>query len=297
MKTILAATRGALHEILAQNEVVLKDQQSLKRGYFSNIDNGITIYPPISLQSWPGKIGSIGAHTFIGDNPDFEGVQSIGMYCAIAGDVIIGKAEHPTNFLSVHNAFYAVGGTTSFSKERREYFERNRHLVINAKAKHRAKGRADQAVVIGNDVWIGARVVIRRGVTIGDGAIIGAGSVVTRDIPPYAIAAGVPARVIKMRFSEPTVERLLRVQWWNYSFRSLDGIDVTNVVGALDELERRIALGQAECRRDRRLSIRTVGDSGYEVTVMDGGPVAPVAVPADRAVRRARSSESALTRR
>ena len=280
MKTILAATRGALHEMLAQNEVIVKDQHSLKRGYFSNTHNGVTIYPPISLQSWPGKIGSIGAHTFIGDNPDFEGVQSIGMYCAIAGDVIVGKAEHPTEFLSVHNAFYAVGGTTSFSRERREYFERNKRLVMNAKAKHRTEGRADQAVVIGNDVWIGARVVMRRGVTIGDGAIVGAGSVVTRDIPPYAIAAGVPARVIKTRFSEPTVERLLRVQWWNYCLRSLDGIDVTNVEGALDELERRIALGRAEDRRGRRLIIRTVGESGYELAVVDDGPIAPAAGPA-----------------
>lgn len=287
MKTILAATRGALHEILAQNEVIVKDQLSLKRGYFSTPENGVTIYPPISLQSWPGRLGSIGAHTFIGDNPDFEGIHSIGMYCAIAGDVIAGKAEHPTNFLSVHNAFYAVGGTTSFSSERRDYFERNRRLVMNAKAKHRTESRADQAVVIGNDVWIGARVVIRRGVTIGDGAIIGAGSVVTRDIPPYAIAAGVPARVIKKRFDEPTIERLLRLKWWDYSLRSLDGIDVTDVVGALDELERRIALGRAEWRRDWRLTIRTVGDSGYEVTVMDAGPGAPAAVSAGRAGRRA----------
>lgn len=282
MKTVLAATRGTLNEILAQNEVVVKDQQSLKRGYFSNTDNGVTIYPPISLQSWPGKIGSVGAHTFIGDNPDFESVQSIGMYCAIAGHIIIGKAEHPTGFLSVHNAFYAVGGTTSFSSERRDYFERNRRLVMNAKAKHRTEGRADQTVIIGNDVWIGARVVIRRGVTIGDGAIIGAGSVVTRDIPPYAIAVGVPARVIKKRFNERTIERLLQIKWWNYSLRSLDGIDVTDVDSALDELERRITVGRAQLRRDRRLSIRAIGDSGYEVEVMEDRPVAPAEASAGR---------------
>ena len=282
MKPILAATRGVLHEILAQNEVIVRDESSLKRAYFPNTCNPVTIYPPISLQSWPGKICSIGAHTFIGESPDFESVQSIGSYCAIAGHIIVGKAEHPTSFLSVHNAFYAVGGTTSFSSERRDYFEHNRRLVMNAKAKHRAEGRADQTVVIGNDVWIGARVVIRRGVTIGDGAIIGAGSVVTRDIPPYTIAAGVPARVIKKRFNERTIERLLQIKWWNYSLRSLDGIDVTNVDSALDELERRIAIGRAEPRHNKRLSVRAIGDGGNEVEVMDDGPVAPAEASAGR---------------
>lgn len=282
MKTILAATRGDLQEILAQNEVIVKDQMSLRRAYFPNMDSKIMVYPPIRLHSWPGKVCAIGAHTFIGESPDFENVHSIGMYCAIAGHIIVGKAEHPTNFLSVHNAFYTVGGTTSFSSERREYFERNKRLVMNAKAKHRAASRTDETVVIGNDVWIGARVVIRRGVTIGDGAIIGAGSVVTRDIPPYAIAAGVPARVIKKRFDEPTVERLLRLKWWDYSLRSLDGIDVTNVAGALDELERRIAVGKAERRCTRHLCIRTVGDSGYEVDVMEDRPGAPAKVSAGR---------------
>lgn len=72
-------------------------------------------------------------------------------------------------------------------------------------------------IVIGNDVWIGYEVVILAGVTIGDGAIIGTRAVVTKDVPPYTIVGGVPAKSIKKRFSEETISTLLEIQWWNWS--------------------------------------------------------------------------------
>jgi acetyltransferase-like isoleucine patch superfamily enzyme len=72
-------------------------------------------------------------------------------------------------------------------------------------------------VIIGNDVWIGAGAIILSGVTISDGAIVGAGSVVTHDIPPYAIVAGNPARLIRFRFSKNQIDNLLEIAWWNWS--------------------------------------------------------------------------------
>lgn len=71
-------------------------------------------------------------------------------------------------------------------------------------------------IMIGNDVWIGYEAVILAGVTIGDGAVIGARAVVTKDVPPYAIVGGVPARVIRSRFPEETVKALLRLKWWDW---------------------------------------------------------------------------------
>lgn len=71
-------------------------------------------------------------------------------------------------------------------------------------------------IVVGNDVWIGYEAVVMAGVTIGDGAIIGSRAVVTRDVPPYAIVGGVPAKLIRYRFSEKTIERLLAIKWWDW---------------------------------------------------------------------------------
>lgn len=72
-------------------------------------------------------------------------------------------------------------------------------------------------IIIGNDVWIGYEAVVLAGVTIGDGAIVGTRAVVTKDVPPYTIVGGVPAKPIKKRFSEETISALLEIQWWNWS--------------------------------------------------------------------------------
>lgn len=72
-----------------------------------------------------------------------------------------------------------------------------------------------RSCIIGNDVWIGAYVNIIEGITIGDGAIIAAGSVVTQDVPPYAVVGGVPAKVIKYRFEQDIIEQLKKIEWWN----------------------------------------------------------------------------------
>jgi serine acetyltransferase len=72
-------------------------------------------------------------------------------------------------------------------------------------------------VIIGNDVWVGAGAIILSGVTIGDGAIVGDGSVVARDVPPYSTLAGIPAKIIKSRFSDDQIKKLLQIAWWNWS--------------------------------------------------------------------------------
>ena len=94
-----------------------------------------------------------------------------------------------------------------------------------------------QETIIGNDVWIGSNVMIVAGVRIGDGAVIGGGAIVTRDVPPYAIFAGVPARLIRYRFSEEIRNRLLVSEWWNLDTDLVSKLDFTNVATALSQLE------------------------------------------------------------
>ena len=77
-------------------------------------------------------------------------------------------------------------------------------------------------IVVGNDVWFGYDALIKGGVTIGDGAIIAARAVVVKDVPAYAIVAGNPAKVVKMRFDDKTIERLLRISWWNWGIEKIN---------------------------------------------------------------------------
>lgn len=77
-------------------------------------------------------------------------------------------------------------------------------------------------VVIGNDVWIGYKATILSGVTIGDGAVVGAHSLVTKDVPPYTIVAGNPAKIVRKRFDDATIERLLKIAWWNWDDQTIE---------------------------------------------------------------------------
>jgi acetyltransferase-like isoleucine patch superfamily enzyme len=134
---------------------------------------------------------------------------TIGRYCSIAPGFQCGWDEHPVDRLTSSMAGYVpdVHGWAAHLGADIDQFQ-----------KGVAPFRSIRAVSeIGNDVWIGHSVFLRAGVSIGDGAIIAAGAIVTRDVPPYSIVAGNPARVIKSRFPDTIVERLIKLQWWRYN--------------------------------------------------------------------------------
>ncbi|MCB5199344.1 CatB-related O-acetyltransferase [Loktanella sp. TSTF-M6] len=166
---------------------------------------------------------SIGRYTYLKRRTRVARGTRIGRYCTIAMGVDIGPPEHPMNWMSVHSFQYNTGhfqDVPGYDKPRR--------------IKHKSRPRT----VIGNDVWIGAKVIVRRGVKVGNGAILGAGSFVNKDVPPYAVVGGIPARVIRYRFDEATIARFQRVKWWTLTPQEMDGVTFNDVDAALDQIER-----------------------------------------------------------
>lgn len=196
----------------------------------------INFEPFIWLGTGHYEIEKMGSFSYIGENALISGVKSIGRFCSIARNVVMGESEHPTTFLSSSPIFYSK----RYWKEHSfmaEFYKNNHKTIINADSLIPEKTKAFEQITIGNDVWIGEGVFIRRGVTIGDGAIIASRAVVNKDVKPYEIVGGVPAKTIKMRFAEDVVDRLIKLQWWNYDIRQFNGVDVTNIVASLDVLE------------------------------------------------------------
>ena len=156
---------------------------------YSNISN----YVEIGRRNTIDTV-DIGKSTYTGEFCTIKHCQ-IGKYCSISWNVSIGGANHQMERLSTIPL----------------------HRVFHEQVFESYKSFEDEKLVIGNDVWIASNVCILRGVSIGDGAIIGAGSVVTKDVPPYAIVCGVPAKIIKYRFNDNIIKELLKISWWDLS--------------------------------------------------------------------------------
>lgn len=151
---------------------------------------------------------SIGAFTYVGPGSEIRNTR-IGRYCAIAANAGIGPAEHPMDWLSCHPFQYA--GVPYFSD----------HPDWESVSTSKVRFRKNSAITrIGHDVWIGRNAIIRQGVTVGTGAIIAGGAFVNRDVAPYTIVAGVPAKPVRRRLPEALVTRLLASEWWNWKLDS-----------------------------------------------------------------------------
>ncbi|MGE9291393.1 MAG: CatB-related O-acetyltransferase [Puniceicoccales bacterium] len=140
----------------------------------------------------------IGDYSYIGENCIIQNT-TFGNYCSVANNVIIGPGQHPIQHFSTSPVFYRKNNPTGkFADTGLSNFEEFKPIQI------------------GHDTWIGCNVVIMDGITIGNGAIIAAGSIVTKSVPDFSIVGGVPAKIIKSRFTEEKVSQLNSSQWWNY---------------------------------------------------------------------------------
>ena len=175
----------------------------------SKLESGTTFYA-----------SSMERHSFCGYDCDVY-CADIGAFVSIANGVVIGGGRHPMEWVAMSPVFYEGRDSVKakFSEHRRQ-------------AAHRVR--------VGHDVWIGHSAIILPGVEIGHGAVIGAGAVVTKPVAPYAVVAGNPARLIRYRFEEPTVRRLLASRWWELEDAALHrlGPHFNNVEKFLEIVEK-----------------------------------------------------------
>ncbi|MBD3377127.1 antibiotic acetyltransferase [candidate division KSB1 bacterium] len=148
----------------------------------------------------------IGDYTYI-SSKSWITHTTIGKFCSIGPNLVCGWGIHPVESLSTSPMFYSS--------------LRQNGVTLS----HHDKVQERKPITIGNDVFIGMNVTILDGVIIGDGAVIGAGAVVSKDIPPYAIAVGNPIQIIRYRFSDQIIEKLLLIKWWDFDETQLQDVE------------------------------------------------------------------------
>jgi acetyltransferase-like isoleucine patch superfamily enzyme len=195
----------------------------------SVIHSGVTIDKSSVIGDWSvlfKKVSlinsSLGNYSYVQENTLLNNTD-VGPFCSIASNVSIGLLDHPTFMVSTSPVFY------DNSQPLPKFF------VNKIKLK-----QVIPRTLIGADVWIGEGVRIKAGVNIGVGAVIGAGSLITKDVLPYTIAAGIPCRIIRPRFNIDIVDRLLKSEWWNFNEKKLNELSYffSDPVAFLNEIEK-----------------------------------------------------------
>ena len=176
---------------------------SLKKIVYKNVSisslwDGRTTFPKCTAICRGSKMNNstIGKYSRVGIKVEVNNA-SIGNFTRIGRNTIIGPGSHPMNLLTSHNIFYKKNSIGRPEWVQKIDFDEEKQTII------------------GNDVWIGLNCIIMDGVKIGDSSIIAAGAVVTKDVPPFAIVGGVPAKVLKLRYPQEMIDRLMEIQWWN----------------------------------------------------------------------------------
>lgn len=235
----------------------------------------LLIEPPVQLRAGTYDIDFLGAFTFLGGRrTEMRHIGMIGRFCSIAYNIMAGVEEHPHDFLSASPFFQGA-----FDWRQADDFRAGNAHALSSSS-HLWWSRRDAQfgkINIGSDVWIGEGALIRRGVTIGDGAVIASRAVVTKDVPPYAIVGGTPARVLKYRFEPAVIEALLQLNWWSYGLSALHGVDLADINQAIDRIDANIASGRAQLYDTPLIHIDAEGDTNLLRYDRAAGVVMPIA--------------------
>jgi len=215
---------------------------------------------PVLIRPGLYDIDFVGAFTFMGGRQtELRHVGKIGRFCSIAYNIMAGAEEHPYDFLSPNPMFQGA-----FDWKQAQLFreENSDILARSSQVWWQRRDACFSKINIGNDVWIGEGAFIRRGISIGDGAVIAARAVVNRDVEPYAIVAGSPARLVRYRFEPAVVDALLDLKWWRYGLSALSGVDMSNIHEAIDRIHANIVSGRAQTYDAPVLRIDPSGRAG-----------------------------------
>jgi len=180
---------------------------------------------------------------------------NIGRYCSIAVNVRIMGQDHPLDWITTNGFAY-------------------RH-TSNAQVQPALSMKTDRVKMlrfddiddptIGHDVWIGQDVLLRRGITLGNGSVVAGGSVVVKDVPPFAIVGGNPARLIRYRFQQKLIERIEKAAWWDYAFPHFGDLPFNRPEIFLDDLESRIETGSLKPYRPKKIDVYNVIVEHYQL--------------------------------
>jgi len=231
---------------------------------------------PVLIRPGVYDVDFVGAFTFMGGRQtELRHIGMIGRFCSIAYNIMAGVEEHPYDFLSPSPMFQGAFDwrqAKRFREENREILKHSSHVWWDRRDSQFSK------INIGSDVWIGEGALIRRGISIGDGAVVAARSVVNRDVPPYAIVAGSPARIIRYRFEPAVIEALLSLTWWSYGLSALDGVDMSNIHQAIDRIHTNIACGKAKLYQAPLVRIDPSGMASLHRFDPNGGGLSPMSM-------------------
>jgi acetyltransferase-like isoleucine patch superfamily enzyme len=197
------------------------------------IDDSVVFEPPCSIK-WMNieAACTVGAFSYAVSGT-YTAVE-IGRYTSIGADVQVGRASHPLTWVSTSPFFYLQEQMFDLGNE---FLDAEDYHLYRASEWPNAVATRSKPIVIGNDVYVGHGAMIMPGVTIGDGAVVGAMAVVTKNVPPYAIVGGNPARIIRMRHDQIIAGQLLFLRWWDFAPWQLKNINFADPEQAIEGIK------------------------------------------------------------